>query len=139
MATQGDVHRHHLHRRHVSRGAGPCRRLLPPPPARTTAPDDAPPPPPPPPKRLKKTVWKADTAATKAAGKTKPANPAQEVDAKVKTKIDAAVTRKTTKSAVPKPTGAEIKKDSTSDVKTRTKAATKPGAVRKGAGGRAYR
>ena len=71
----------------------------PPPPARTSGQDDAPPPPPPPPPKPKSkpkpnkdddvvvTVSKADAAATKAAGKPKPAKPAKEVDeVKVKPK-----------------------------------------------------
>jgi hypothetical protein len=55
-------------------------------------PDDAPPPtppPPPPPKREEDVVVKvskADVAATKAAGKRKPVNPAKRVDGKVKPK-----------------------------------------------------
>ncbi len=61
------------------------------------------PPPPPPPKPMKGDevvvqVPKADAAATKAAGKAKPANPAKEVDVKVKAKIDAAA-KDTAKSA----------------------------------------
>ena len=42
-------------------------------------------------KRIVVTVSKADAAATKAAGKPKPANPAKEFDAKAKPKVDAAV------------------------------------------------
>ena len=76
------------------------------------------------------TVSKADAAATKAAGKPKPANPAKEFDAKVKPKVDAVVIKDTAKSAVPKPAGAETKKDSKSDVKSETKPATKLGPVR---------
>jgi hypothetical protein len=75
------------------------------------------------------TVSKADAAVTKAAEKPKLANPAKEVDAKVKPKIDATEIKNTTKSAVPKPAGADTNKDSQSDVKTKTKPATKPGPV----------
>jgi bla regulator protein blaR1 len=100
----------------------------PPPPPRTSAQDDAPPPPPPPPPRPTRvrtravqmreapppppppppkprkdedavvTVSKDDAAAAKAAGKSKPANPAKDVDVKVKPKVDATVTKNTAKS-----------------------------------------
>lgn len=80
------------------------------------------------------TVSKADVAAAKAAGKPKPANPAKELDVKVRPKVDAAVTKNTAKSVVAKPAGAETKKDSKSDVKSRTKPATKPREVRRGRG-----
>jgi hypothetical protein len=113
----------------------------PPPPARVYRVRQAmpPPPPPPPPSKLIKEdvvveVSKADAAATKAAAKAKPANPAKEVDEKIRWKVAATETKKTTKSAVPKPAGAETKKDSKSDVKTRTKWVTKPVPVRKDGG-----
>jgi hypothetical protein len=83
-----------------------------------------------------RTVSKGAAAATKAAGKPKPANRAKDADAKVKTKVPAAVTKNTAKYGVPKPAGAETKKGSKYDLKIVTKPATKSVPVRKGGGSR---
>ena len=72
-----------------------------------------------------RTVSKGDAAATKAAGKPKPATRAKGADAKVKTKVPSAVTKNTAKYGVPKPAVAVTKKRSKYDLKIETKPATK--------------